>query len=667
MRNGRVPFLKWLGLMGAVVVLFTGCPEDAADIVEPRATALDFDVAPLAGVMFPRGAMSVDRLFLAAFDTTVADAFGRETGRDFGLDGGKTGQWVFGPPAARGEDGRAPTLIATTPITSTAAGLLVNGPAIEGVEHYFFIISGRLEGLPPNTDFTVALVRLGTQINAELDQAAVLQGLPVTQPDSLIILNPNPAGDPNVILGVGGATVNRGDTINVFGGANPLIVGRASSDASGASDFGIVVRCDDAGGTPVFYCSDSDPISDAALEDSVMFGRNDGLPYVLPRYNYVVLYEGVGVPTDATPQVARWQTGQDLDLTGQPINNGAAPFPSGAFTTAQLIAAPGGAGAPDSVTLEIFNAEALTGGAVYQAWLYNRDESPPTLVPATATYQRVAIVRDRDPVTGEVLSESDSVMETVSGATGFTGQLTVDVAGKPVPQEVKHRLIITDATTGGGSNAPGLFTDIIVSLEAGAASAPSAGTALWFQYTDQNGTPTNFFDDVSTSGSLGFGHFDLQTPADSRVFAEGDFTQSSGVGGVLDVGGNLVQVSVDLRNLPLPPGGYFYEGWLYNPETGNALSMGPLTTLPPDTVSLFDADIDQSLPAVTSTGIRFANASLVLDDPSAIVSQDGNQFTPNLVTFLLTLEPKLGVSTKNVAELEVGSLPMELIIKRLQP
>ncbi len=82
--------------------------------------------------------------------------------------------------------------------------------------------------------------------------------------------------------------------------------------------------------------------------------------------------------------------------------------------------------------------------------------------------------------------------------------------------------------------------------------------------------------------------------------------------------------------------------------------------MPPDTTSLFDADIDPNLPGVTATGIRFANTSAVLD-PDAIVSADE---TVNLTNFFLTLEPKLGGAAKNVADLETGLLPTATIISR---
>ncbi len=103
-----------------------------------------------------------------------------------------------------------------------------------------------------------------------------------------------------------------------------------------------------------------------------------------------------------------------------------------------------------------------------------------------------------------------------------------------------------------------------------------------------------------------------------------------------------------------------------NQETGETLNMGPLTTLPPDTVTLFDADIDQSMPEVTSTGIRFANAFLELSSPRQLVAGSGETLRVSFPTFFLTLEAKLGTTSKNVANVETGSLPVEAIVTRLR-
>jgi len=638
-----------------MVLLLTGCPEDAADIVEYKATILNFDVAPVGDALLLTGDVSVDRLLLVDFDTSVADAFVRATDDLPGFDTVNEERWIFGVPAHQALDTRAPTIQATTPITSSSSGFFIGGPGYGGEGawqgHYYFIVSGVLQDLPLSTEYTIALVRYGQQVNAELDQAAILQGQPITQRDSLVVLDPNPLGDPTVDINTA-VTNNTGDTIFAQVGANPYIIGHANSDASGVSDFGIVISAQTSGGTPVFLAGTDIPPT-AAQRDSVPFGRNDGVAFDLPRYNYVVMFLGQGV---TGPTVARWQVAQDMDLNGQPLNNGFYPTPSTAYTDAELIASIGGAGRPDSISVEAFNAEPLAGSNVWQAWLVNRDESPITVAPATANYQRVAIVRELDLITGEVISETDSILETVAATSTFTGQFT-DVVDA-VDQEIKHRLVITDATVGGGSG-PGFFTDVLFTQESGAATTPSSNTGIWFQYTDQNGTPTNYYDDVSTGGPVLFGHYLVDDPASSETFTSADWLGSRGLGGVREN-----EVSVEITNLPLPPIGFYYEGWLVGPD-GNAVSLGPIKGLAPDTVSLYDADIDQTLPSVTATGIRFASVSAILEE-GAIVSQEGDQYIINLSSFYLTLEPKLGGTVKNIANLEVGTLPTETIITRMR-
>ncbi len=98
-----------------------------------------------------------------------------------------------------------------------------------------------------------------------------------------------------------------------------------------------------------------------------------------------------------------------LPGTGDPINNAYAPFPT----------ADDAVSAPDAFTVNIGSVEALGGGAVWQAWLVNRDEEEPTIIPATGTYELVEITRVLDDITGEIISEDSTVVETVSGTASF--------------------------------------------------------------------------------------------------------------------------------------------------------------------------------------------------------------------------------------------------------
>ena len=307
---------KWLvsvGLVGGAALVLSGCPEDAAEITEQAVPpSQNFPIA--SNYIAAATSVTVDQLVLASFDTTVTDAFDRETGEE-NFSFNPAGQWNFGLPFVSGDDPRLPA--PTAAMSFSGAGIRLNDPQQQGPGFYFWFISGAMADLPPSTQFTVAFVLFGQEVRGELDQAATLLGDPITQPDSLVLINPNPLGDPAVVLGVGPATTNFGDTINVIAGANPWILGNASSDATGASDFGIVFTCGDAGGTPIIYCSDTPTAT--ALADSAVHGRNDGQGYGLPRYNYVVMYDCVCVPDATTPIIARWQAGEDRnDSDDQP-------------------------------------------------------------------------------------------------------------------------------------------------------------------------------------------------------------------------------------------------------------------------------------------------------------------------------------------------------------
>jgi hypothetical protein len=644
--------LAQLGLVGAAALALTGCPEQAADIVEIKGTSLDFAVAAVAPAVFPAGGAERERVaFGGFFPDAVPDAFGRSSwlGTDPALPGynRSPGHWIWGGPADASVDGRAPTLLQQTPVI-VGTGLLVEAPFDQGGPYYNLWVSGNMQGLAPNTQYTVAFVRYGTDVKAELDQEAVLLGQPITQPDSLVVLDPNPLGDPNVDINFS-TTGNEGDTIPAQPGGNPFIIGNATVDAAGASDFGIMISASDAvtGGNPYFWTDDVTNPPTAAMVDSAMFGRNDDVAFAPTSYNYIVMFEGLGVDG---PTVARWQVAQDLDLNGQPLQNGQMPFPAEALTQEELEATPGAATRVDSLTVELFNLETLGGSDVYQVWMVNRDTEPAAYLAGEGTYDKIAILREIDPTTGEIISETDSILETVTGTSTFAGQLVVNVPGRDLPQEVKHRFTLVDTV--------GYFTDIVVSTEEGGPqSEASDAQFMWAQYTDMGSEPDNPIAHVPGPGVAVFGEFDPD-PLLAREFTDADIAQASGVGSVLDLRDER-QVSVEIRNLPLPPIGWYYEGWLTHID-GNTLSLGPITSLPPDSVSLFDADVDQGLPGVTATGLRFGVAAAVLET-GTIVGADG---TVNLSAFFLTLEPKLGAVSKHALNVEAGSLPTRAIQDR---
>lgn len=646
-----VRFLGRLTALSGATLLLTGCPEDAADIVKPVATSIDFPVAP-SGTGFPTGALTLNRFTLAEFDTSVADAFARKipgkrsfysaTASQFG-----SGWNMTGFERSSATDPRLPALVdddarvvrsggPNTGLVILDPSGLCNAPC----PFHNIFTDGAIQRLKPNTVYIVALFRYGLIINGGLDAGLRALGRPVDTPDQLVPVGGSPKGDP------GRAIVTFPTIVTLEPQANPMVLGNFTTDANGVGSFDVVVS-----GPGLLYRNISGNPPDAAF-DSSLVARNDDTPTTFPRYNYLVILEGPAADAaDAAdnPQALRIQMAQDfVASTGQMVNNGYAPFPT-PLTIPQLIAAPGGAGRPDSITVTFQNLESLAGGQ-WQLWLSNRDESPVTIIPAVGTYEKIQIIREVDPITGEIISERDEIIETVPGTSGFTGEAGL----------IKHRIVLSDAGRG-ATDSVGFFTDAFLTLEPQAgATVPSAARVLWFQYTDQKGTPKNFFDDASKSGALLFGTFDPENPAKSRAFGSKDLAQSAGLGGVRDE-----EVSVEIRNLPRPPVGTFYEGWLVGPD-GNAVSMGPITGLPPDTINFFDADVDPPPLGVTATGIRFANARILLSSPADILSREGDQFVVRLDRFFLTLEPKIGAPTKSPTEVMLGPLPIARMTERLR-
>lgn len=640
------------GLAIAFGALLTACPEDATDLVKPVATALDFAVAPAVQGL-PGGALVIDRLTLAEFDTTVSNALGTSTPgagsyyEDDLFD--CCGGWrLNGFDRNSSTDPRTPLLTDDDAFIDAGTGEGLNildpsGLCSSDCPFHNPFTDGTVLNLTPGATYIVALFRYGISINGQLDAGLVARGQPLDTPDDLVPVGGSPAGDPTLNI----------ESFPTFAmlvlDANPMILGNFVANALGEGGFDVVVD-----GTGILYEDISGGPSAAAF-DSSLVSRNDDTLTAFPRYNYLVVLEGPA--TDAAdaadnPQALRVQIGQDfLASTGEMVNNAYAPFPL-PFTIAELINAPGGAGRPDSVTLTIQGLDSLAGSARWQLWLANRDREPVTMIPGVGTYEKIQIIQELDPVTGEVISERDSVVRTDLATSTFEGQGGL----------FKHRITLTDADAT-ATDSVGFFTDAFLTVEATPGGVtPSEARAVWFNYTDQGGTPDNFFDDVSQSGTLLFGTFNLSSPSLSRTVSADNFVQAQGLGGILGSA-----VSVDVFNLAIPPVGFYYEGWLTGPE-GNVVSMGPLRSPPPESVSLIDADVSEPHEVVVpGVGIRHANAFIELASPSDIVDCPADPAQPctvNLSTFFVTLEPKESAATKGPSDLVAGVFPLERIFQR---
>lgn len=627
-----------VGLLGGTALLLAGCPQDASEI-----TAFASDPSwnfPVAGsYVEPVGSYGIESFVLADFDPDLtSDAFGRASGDFLGFN--------FSParylldPAARNstDDPRVPALggLGTEAVGGNQCRF-GDGDFWGGSDGWDFFCF--LEGLRPNTDYTVMLVRYALTVNGDLDTEEILLSGAITQPDELALLGGTPGGYP---LELCDFDPNRPTfTIGVTGDQNPLVMGFVTSNANGALVFDCLV------GSGGFW-------SAGALTDpaEAPFAPNEIASFDVPRYNYVVVVEGLGTAIDPVPpgdHVMRFQVGVDIDASGTPIANGLAPLPDRAATDDELLFAPGGAGRPNELTATFNNLEELAGGAEYSAWLVN----PVTgaFLPAIGTYNRIKIIAERDPITGEVISTRDSTppVETVAGVNSFVGGMQED--------GFRHQLVLTDAgLPGGAADSVGFYTHLVLTIaESPSLANMSDSRPLWFQYTDQGGTPDNFFDDAFDidAGRTRFGNFDMADPADSRLFSG----QGQGQGGFREE-----VLSIDMRRLSRPPVGYEFVAWVID-EDGNAVRMPAITGPPPERVSLTDADVQLIPDIVTSNGILEANFQATQSE-LGVTWFDVNADTltgTSLRQVLVTLEAKVGDSGLGTIPVQIGAVPPRVV------
>lgn len=618
---------RWLaraGFVASMGLVLIGCPEDAIDITDtPSDAAQNF---PISSVFFaPEGTFALDRLTLVAFDTSVADAFDRSVPGPRGLEW-SGGFWDFDGLWRNGAaDTRLPALVDDDAI---AGRFVITDGSIFGLPASFnpFFTDFGWANLDPNTTYTLAFVRYNLRINAELDAAAIALGEPVTQPDELVL---EPIGTPK-----GDPTSNIEPFADIFAqaDANPFVLGHIVTDANGEVDMDVLIDAFTSSGEAVFY-QDLSGDPPAAAFDSAIVARNDDTPTTLPRYNYLVLFRGSATTAAEVLNLEpamRLQMAQDFLEDGTPVNNGYAPFPADQFSAPVLVAAPGGAGRPDSLTVTFNDLEALTDGAAYEAWLVNPNTG--SAIPAVGTYNRVELTMQIDPVTGEPTGFTEEIVETVPNTASFVGGNGDD--------GFRHQLIVSDNTLPAGDTL-GLHSYLVLTLaeSPGGSSLPES-QSFWFQFTDQNETPANFFDDQSiTSGTTTFGRFDSADPSASIPYG----ADGGGLGGFR---GDILGVS--LSSISRPPVGYVYVGWLLRAD-GSAARLPDITGPPPERVSLVNADVTMEPGLVTSKGILEANLRV----DAAEQGIDFGEFT----RFVLTLEPKSGESGMGFIPTHAGDVP----------
>lgn len=650
--HGVRQWMARLGVIGGTAVLLAGCPE-SADQLATDGSQPSWDSPVASNYVAPLGPFSSGDFVLAAFDPTLSDdAFSR---------GGEPLGYNFSParylldPGARNSsnDPRLPALGGTgAEAVSANQCRFGDGDFWGGANGWDFYCF--LEGLQPNTDYSVLLVRYSLTVNGELDTQEQLLDGTITQPDQLSLLGGTPGGYPTEACDFdpGRPTF----TVGVTGDQNPLNMGYVTTDGAGALVFDCLV------GSGGFW-------SAGALADpaEAPFAPNAQSSFDLPRYNYVLIVEGTGTaadPVPAGPVVMRFQVGVDIDASGTPIPNGLAPLPDAAATDDELLFAAGGAGRPGAVSATYNNLEALAGGAQYQAWLVN----PLTgaFVPAVGTYNLIKIIAERDPITGEVISTTDEIVETTYGVTSFVGGNESDEEGVGY----RHQLAVNDTSMpGGAEDLVGLYTHMVLTIaDVPATSNMPDSRPWWFMYTDQNGTPDDFFDDTFIeSGDQSFGNFDITNPSGSRLYSgEGQGT----------VGFREDEFISEMTRLSRPPVGFQLVGWLVDAE-GTAYALPELTGPPPDRVSLANTDVEDVPDITTDNGLLEAYFQGFQDDLGGATWYDANPATPScpagevvnpdrtetgligsdLRFFYITLEAKLGAPGLGYIPVQVADVP----------
>lgn len=291
-----------------------------------------------------------------------------------------------------------------------------------------------------------------------------------------------------------------------------------------------------------------------------------------------------------------------------------------------------------SVTFTVQNLRALAAGQ-YQFWAVGPDDQnldvPVQLLAfkITENFTRVDTLADGspniDPVTGDTIYVADSRVINDTTAARVTGY-----AGSDDPFVTSADLVLDQ--TGDGSD-PTTYNSVVVTLETTAgASTPGDAQFLWRRIG------------VSGGGNLAFGHFGggdtLATSMDDYAFV----LAGSGLGGARGA-----ELSVDFLELPRPPVGFYYAGYLVdgdgNGVLADTLRSGWSLDSTVSRVNLYAADVDAVVPDIVGNDIRrsqvrnCASGSLVTSCQNTMALPVDSTFA-GLESFALMLLPKGGVA-----------------------
>lgn len=363
-----------LALALAIVPLLSACESDPVVDVTADRPVLEMLLAP-GDAILPAGDVALGEIVqFTNFDVTVPDAFGRSVDSPaFFTEGSYLA--VAGHDASR--DPRIPAPLGAFRTFDFYIGGPDASDALDAGDAYNFWQPNNI-ALDPTKRYSFGLARYAVEIVGQLDQEEMLLEGQITEPDRLVLVDPNPGGHL-----LAGSNWNEWDREvdpepcrAPVPGTNPMILGSVMGSGEGMQGGAIdLVIC--AGS--IWYKDEFDPDMHPIAPNVLgTFGPN--------QYNHVVIYEAD--PATGEPfldrVVVRRQLGPEIELgtTNRVANNTFAPFPQTVIDTATAPSLPGGATAfvwPDTMVLTLSGLPVLSGGT-WAAYAFDEATSAFTLI-----------------------------------------------------------------------------------------------------------------------------------------------------------------------------------------------------------------------------------------------------------------------------------------------
>jgi hypothetical protein len=555
--------------LGLAVIAAGACEHDEIiTLIERDGTGtipvIQLNTAAAGG--FLGGTRLTNRFLATGFDTSITDAFARQStqpamrGTDpngFGYTTSGRPNIVFCPPGVRNglTDRYLPRLVSDSARITTFYGSAQPVCYIVQAAHpfnggLFWEFWVNFTTLDRSENHVMGLARYAVDQRGALDIAQILQSGTVTQPDSLVFQGGfAPAGYRGTTQ-YGDPCPDPAGAYDAVAGANPHFVGTGVSTAGTGS-----IEID------VTICRGTVWANDFGAATTPV-GPNNDTPLGVGQYNFLVLWKALPDSTpDYTRPVARIQIGPLLTTAGAVVNNSYAPLPTTAFTAAQLALLPGGIAVPDTIRVTATNLLPLAS-QTYQPWLVETTSGQATRV------------------TGDVIRLSGTTpVDTLVGVNAFN--LASGMTGATVVFDFAPHV-------GTAWNAM-----VLAIGSAGAATLP-ASQPLWNPMVTEKlaGGAIPLLQSALTFGSFNGGTNSLQFGA-----------AGTGTGGIFGR-----ELREDIRRIPRPPVGYFYEAWLVSSGGTTApMSLGPLLSPYPGLLPLTDADVSTAPPV---SGVEITQAAL---------------------------------------------------------